>query len=148
MLERKASPFSSLQLSLAAMRHAIPAAFTGREAAEVGGLISYGSDIRHAYRQVGVYTGRILKGAKPSDMPVLQADKFELIVDAQTARTLGITMPPSMLVAVNEVIIARPMRMDIPLRNPALPQYHGRGGVDRPLRTAWQGSTIFLRAHS
>ena len=93
-----------LQLSLAAMRYAIPAAFTGRESAEVGGLMSYGSDVTNAYRQVGVYAGRILKGAKPSDMPVLQADKFELIINAQTARTLGITVSPTMLVAADEVI--------------------------------------------
>ncbi len=93
-----------LQLSLAAMRHALPAAFTGREFAEVGGLMSYGSDVTNAYRQVGAYTGRILKGAKPSDMPVLQADKFELVINAQTARTLGIAVSPAMLVAADEVI--------------------------------------------
>ena len=91
-------------MSLAAMRHAVPAIYSGREYAEAGGLMSYGSDIIDAYRQIGMYTGRILKGAKPADIPVVQADKFELIINAQTARTLDITVPQSMLVAADEVI--------------------------------------------
>ena len=102
-----ADPFFNsrrVQLSLAAMRHTVPAIYSGREYAEVGGLMSYGSDITDAYRQIGVYAGRILKGAKPADIPVVQADKFELIINAQTARTLGITVPQSMLVAADEVI--------------------------------------------
>ncbi len=102
-----ADPFFSsrrVQLSLAAMRHAVPAIYSGREYAEAGGLMSYGSDIIDAYRQIGMYTGRILKGAKPADIPVVQADKFELIINAQTARTLDITVPQSMLVAADEVI--------------------------------------------
>jgi putative ABC transport system substrate-binding protein len=86
------------------MRHEIPAIYSGREYSEVGGLITYGSDIADAYRQMGVYVGRILKGAKPADMPVVQANKFELIINAQTARTLGISIPQSMLVAADEVI--------------------------------------------
>jgi putative ABC transport system substrate-binding protein len=100
-----ADPFFNsrrVQLSLAAMRHTVPAIYSGREYAEVGGLMSYGSDITDAYRQIGVYAGRILKGAKPADIPVVQA--FELIINAQTARTLGITVPQSMLVAADEVI--------------------------------------------
>lgn len=93
-----------VQLSLAAMRHEIPALYSGREYSEVGGLITYGSDIADAYRQAGLYVGRILKGAKPADMPVVQANKFELIINAQTARTLRITVPQSMLVAADHVI--------------------------------------------
>jgi putative ABC transport system substrate-binding protein len=93
-----------LQLSLLAMRHGIPAAFSGREYAEAGGLMSYGSDITEACRQVGVYAGRILKGAKPADLPVVQLDKFELTINAVTARALGISVPQSMLVAAEHVI--------------------------------------------
>jgi putative tryptophan/tyrosine transport system substrate-binding protein len=93
-----------LQLSLLAMRHAVPAIYSGREYAEVGGLISYGSDITDAYRRAGVYVGRILKGAKPKDMPVIQSEKLELIVNAQSARALGLTVPQSLLVAADDVL--------------------------------------------
>ena len=93
-----------LQLSLLAMRHAVPAIYSGREYAEVGGLITYGSDITDAYRRAGTYVGRILKGAKPEDMPVVQTDKLELIVNAQSARVLGLAVPQSLLVAADEVI--------------------------------------------
>ena len=102
-----ADPFFNsrrLQLSLLAMRHAIPAIYSGREFAEVGGLITYGSDITDTYRQAGIYVGRILKGAKPEDMPVVQADKLELIINAQSARALGLAVPQSLLVAADEVI--------------------------------------------
>jgi len=92
------------QLVNLASRHALPATFSNRDFVEIGGLMSYGTNLADAFRQLGVYTGRILKGAKPAELPVLQSDKFELVINHQTARMLGLTVPDKLLVAADEVI--------------------------------------------
>jgi putative tryptophan/tyrosine transport system substrate-binding protein len=102
-----AAPFLSgrrVQLAQLAAFHRLPATFTLREYAEVGGLMSYGANVVDAYRQVGVYTGRILKGAKPADLPIVQSSKFELVINSGTARMLGLTVPASLLAIADEVI--------------------------------------------
>jgi putative tryptophan/tyrosine transport system substrate-binding protein len=92
------------QLATLATRHAIPAIYTVREFAEAGGLMSYGTSLTEVFRQLGVYAGQILKGSKPSDLPIVQSTKFDFIINLTTARALGLTVPDNLLVAANEVI--------------------------------------------
>ena len=92
------------QLATLSAQYAMPAIFHAREIAESGGLMSYGTNFSEGYRQVGIYAGRILKGEKPGDLPVISSVKFDFVINLKTAKTLGLTMPPTLLALADEVI--------------------------------------------
>jgi putative ABC transport system substrate-binding protein len=96
--------FRRVQFATLATRHALPAVYTVREYPEAGCLMSYGTSLAEVFRQLGNYIGRILKGAKPSELPVVQSTKFDFIINMTTAKALGLTVPPTLLARADEVI--------------------------------------------
>jgi putative ABC transport system substrate-binding protein len=93
-----------IQIVTLASHHRLPAIYPDRAFAEAGGLMTYGSDVADQVRQAGIYVGRILRGEKPAELPVMQASKFEFVINLQTARTLGIDVPPTLLARADDVI--------------------------------------------
>jgi putative ABC transport system substrate-binding protein len=94
----------SAQLAALTTRHAVPAIYHFRGFAAAGGLMTYGTSLAETYRQAGIYAGRILRGAKPADLPVVQATKFEFVINLKTAKALGVTVPQSLIIQASDVI--------------------------------------------